>query len=388
METAERGGPCSARVDLTWIVVVWAAVTLMRIAAPADLATGDQPLQTAAIRDVVFRGHWLVQHSDDGLVASKPPLYTWLAALFVFSAPAEESVPAILYKLPSILAALAALLLTWDLARRIAGEREALYAALLMTTTPLFVKYCYFARTDMLLVALIVMQLWGAVIRRPVVLWSAAALAMLTKGPVGVVLPLAALVLWWWHRGELRQHLAEMRVATGLVVALLPFAIWFGLALGYEGQPVWDQLVRAETADRFSSASSKSKENRHILYYIPHLIARLAPASLLALAGAHRLPRRRRDGAPIMLAVFWVAGMLLVLSLVPSKRADRLFPILPAVCILAGWVAHRVLRWKRIVIATLVAVMLAGNAAYQFQVRPRADEQRLRAIERRSTDSN
>ena len=38
------------------------------------------------------------------------------------------------------------------------------------------------------------------------------------------------------------------------------------------------------------------------------------------------------------MAGWWLIATLALLSLIPSKRADRLFPLLPAACLLAAWV--------------------------------------------------
>jgi 4-amino-4-deoxy-L-arabinose transferase len=339
--------------DASLIVFAYLVIVAIRVAAPSDLATGDQPLQVAYINDIVTNGNWLVQHLPDGSAAAKPPLYNWLAAAPV-AVTGVTSEP--LLKLPSLLAGLLALLCVWNLATRLVGAGAAFGASLLLATAGMFSKHVYFARTDMLLTLLIVAQIWGAVRGRPIVLWFAAALAMMTKGPIGIVLPAIALSGWWWHRGELRPRWREMRPAIGLPLALLPFAIWFAAAVLTEGRAVWDQMVVAETVDRFV-AGSKSKEHRHVLYYVPHLVARMLPASLLALAAL-----RHRRKPELALPLFWVAGMLVFLSLIPSKRADRLFPILPAMCMLAGYT----LRERRGVAIALSVVMMIGTAIYQF----------------------
>jgi 4-amino-4-deoxy-L-arabinose transferase-like glycosyltransferase len=273
------------------------------------------------VHDVVANGNWIVQHLPDGTPAAKPPLYNWLAALFALAGGESEFVT----KLPSLLAALITLLLTWDIGRRLGGPRLGLFAGLLLATSPMFAKHAFFARTDMLLTACVTAQFWAAARVKPLAFWTAAALAMLTKGPIGVLIPALSLSIWWWREGTLRERWRELRVMPGLPLALVPFAAWFAVALGTGGEPVYKQLVLIETVDRFR----KSKESRHILYYIPHFLARMAPVSMLASLALTKIRA---------MAGWWLITTLAIFSLIPSKRADRLFPLLPAACLLAAWV--------------------------------------------------
>jgi 4-amino-4-deoxy-L-arabinose transferase-like glycosyltransferase len=220
----------------------------------------------------------------------------------------------------------------------------------------------------MLLTMFVVLQVWAALrheekpTRGDVVLyWTAASLSMLTKGPIGVVVPLAGLSVWWWRRGTLRERWKTMHVPLGLIVATAIFAAWFVAAASRE-PAIFDQLVYAETLDRFKSTSSKSKENRHPFYYIPHFLGRMAPASVFAVLATVQLLKKRRDNDQAGAAVWWLLATFVMLSVVPSKRADRLFPLFPATALLAGWaVVHAgasraALRW------TGVVLMMAGVA--------------------------
>lgn len=315
-------------------LTLFALVAAIRITAPSDLYTGDQPKQAAYVRDIVSNSSWLVQHELDGSVASKPPLYNWLAAAPMLVLGQENE---FLLKLPSMLAAIATLFMFWDLARRTIGPAPAGFASSFLVLSHLFSKHLYYARADMLLLTFVVMQMWAAVRfeqqkdRRWLgTFYVGAALGMMTKGPIAVMIPVSALLAWWWRRGVLRQRVGEMKFLPGLVLSCIPLAVWFAAAWHVEGRMVYEQLVVAETIDRFASSSSKSKEHRHVFYYVPHLIARMAPWSILAIIASWRREAR------LLLPLSWVMAPLLLLSLIPSKRADRLLPLLPAVCMLAA----------------------------------------------------
>lgn len=352
------------RRDLVILFVLFSLVAVIRVTAPSDLATGDQPHHSAYVHDITARGAWVVQHLEDGMPATKPPLYNWLAAIPILVAGTSTE---FLLKLPSLAAGLITLLLSWSIARRLAGDRAALFTGVLLVCSTVYSKQIYFARTDMLLTMFIVAQIWAALRVRPFAYWTFAALALLTKGPIGIAIPLLGLLVWWWHEGRLREQARAMYLLPGLLLSLIPLGAWFAAALAVGGEEVFQQLVVRETIDRFADGS-KSKEHRHLLYYIPHFFARMAPASFFAVAAMVTLRSHRNEepARAMLVAAWWFLAPFVMLSLVPSKRVDRLFPLFPAVCILAGWVLDRWFRGERIrgvsitIHAIAAAIVVAG----------------------------
>ncbi len=346
------------RRDLVILLVLFSLVAVIRVTAPSDLATGDQPYQAAYVRDITERGAWIVQRHEDGTPATKPPLYNWLAAIPILIAGTTNE---FLLKLPSLIAGMLTLLLTWSIARQVAGDRAALFSGVLLVCSTMFSKQIYFARTDMLLTLFVVAQIWAAVRVRPVAYWTFAALALLTKGPIGLAIPLLGLLVWWWREGRLREQSRAMYLVPGVVLSLIPLLSWFAAALSAGGDEVWQQLVVRETIDRFADGS-KSKEHKHLLYYVPHFFARMAPASFFAVIAMVALRSKRDDerNRAMLVAAWWFLVPFLVLSLVPSKRVDRLFPIFPAVCILAGWALDRWFSGERVRGATTTLYVIAG----------------------------
>src|SRR5512134_2773539 len=67
--------------DAALIGAIGLGVYLVRVLTPSDLADNHQDSPTAYVLDVIKNGHWLSPHDVHGAIASKPPLFTWLAAL-------------------------------------------------------------------------------------------------------------------------------------------------------------------------------------------------------------------------------------------------------------------------------------------------------------------
>lgn len=346
----------AARHPIAFAMLLFAVAAAIRVAAPPDLAEGDQQKQLDYVVDVVRNGSRIVQHEANGAIATKPPLYNWLAAM-----PSLAMGPTLTAaKIPSLLAAALVVWVTATLAREAFGPAAAAGAAVALVLSSLFSRLLWFARTDMLLTATLVAALlaaWrvrrreggaqpadarepdgGGARRWRALFHGATAAGLLTKGPIGLLFPL--LIAFAWHRREReRRELARaLRPFAGSLVAIAVFLAWFAIAIVAE-PGVWDSMVGSELLDRFRGpGSTKAHEVRPFWYYVPHLLARFAPWSLLALVGAFAWRRAERtERALIELAAVWIAGIVVVFSFVPAKRPERLFPISPAVALLAGW---------------------------------------------------
>jgi hypothetical protein len=95
-----------------------------------------------------------------------------------------------------------------------------------------------------------------------------------------------------------------------------------------------------EFAGRFSEAMHRSQP---IYFYLPHLLHRFGPWSILLIVLSLLAAREQRLGIRASLRVMspetfwlvaWSLGGLLAMSFVPSKRIDRIFPIVPPLCLL------------------------------------------------------
>lgn len=117
----------------------------------------DEPRFVLAARTMVETGQWLLPHRGSELYAEKPPVFMWLQAA------TYELIPhwPVAFLLPSLLAALATLWLTWDIARRLWTRRVAGYAVLALFTVLQFGLMAKRAQIDMVLVALTTLSLWG-----------------------------------------------------------------------------------------------------------------------------------------------------------------------------------------------------------------------------------
>src|SRR5436190_374313 len=128
-------------------------------------------------------------------------------------------------------------------------------------------------------------------------------------------------------------------VRTDMPLALAIFLIW--VAGGIRFHPGFHkEVVMREFVGRFGETIHRPQP---LLFYLPHLLHKFAPWSVLMVVIAFfglrlrnwRLRSVFREMFPeTFWLLCWSIGGLIVMSLIPSKRVDRIFPVIPPLCLL------------------------------------------------------
>jgi hypothetical protein len=135
----------------------------------------------------------------------------------------------------------------------------------------------------------------------------------------------------------------------------------------------YDEVVVREFLGRFGGETHRAQP---LFFYLPHLLQKFAPWSLAMIAlviiqlrNANWSWRHVKISRETAWLICWSAGGIVVMSLLPSKRVDRIFPVIPPLCLLLGaqiatttavprW-QPRVYRWAVVVLVS--AVLISGS---------------------------
>ena len=352
-----------------WVTGVLILLLFGTANLPWRLDDYDQAKQAFTSFEMVKQGHWLYQHTPHERVATKPPLVGWIsAALFGVTRSWE-----IAWRLPSILAAVALAIILFRAANCAYRSTAALIALAAFGFNLLSPRLAGLVRTDMPLafvIFLIGLLIWRKIrakaewtLREQVYVFVLLTAAMLIKGPIvyAFLLPGIGVFEWWRRRcaavagdvdpgRETPRAQLQQSAWPGWwpwVVSLGIFLVW--VIGGIRFQPgFYQEVVMREFVGRFGETIHRPQP---LLFYFPHLLHKFAPWSVLMIAIAINDLRSRdwrlrgifRDTSQeTFWLLCWSIGGLIVMSLIPSKRVDRIFPVIPPLCLLlAAQVAAR-----------------------------------------------
>jgi len=303
----------------------------------------DEAMHAATSKDMVLTGDWVTPRYNGENFYDKPPLYNWLVAvsflIFGFSEFAA--------RLPAALLGSGCVMITYWLGRRMFGPPAAFLSALVLATSA---EYIILSRVvvhdislvffDTLALALFFIGYQSNRQRKPAFLIGYAALgvAVLAKGPVGVVLPMMIIGLFLIYKRQLR-FLKEMQIGWGLLIFLAVSAPWY-ILVSLRNPEYTEYFFLQQNIGSF--LSQHSRHPRPFYYYIPILLGGLFPWSLFLPLAVLRAFRNRRAamGDGLIFALIWFAVVLVFFSSARSKLGTYLLPLFPAASVLVGalWV--------------------------------------------------
>lgn len=357
--------------ELWWFLAIACVVIAAGIGLRAPWPA-DEPRFVLVAKQMWESGEWLFPHRGIELYPDKPPLYFWLlGAAYAFVRDWTWA-----FLLPSLVAALGTLWLTYDAGRRLWSHRAGLWAAIAVLACVQFLHQAKRAQIDPTVTFFITLGVYG-ILRHTLLgpnwrwYWLgcfAAGLGVISKG-VGF-LALLALLPYGLMRARRWQGIADIgngngwRWAGGALAFLGAIALWFvpmaatALASGDPGHRAYlDELLFRQTATRYTAAWHHQQP---AWYFLGVIATRWLP---FAIALPWLLPRwrdalRARD-AKVWLPLAWALLVLAFFSASPGKRDMYILPMLPMVALAAGPYLEGIAAkpWPRRLVAVLVAVV-------------------------------
>jgi 4-amino-4-deoxy-L-arabinose transferase-like glycosyltransferase len=344
----------SRRTLMLWMVL---AVFWFGPLDSTHLFEPDEGRYAEIPREMVASADWVTPRLDAIKYFEKPPLQYWATAL-AFEGFGEQAWSARLWP---ALAGFLGLLLTRALVRRLYDERTALLAVIIQGSSLLYLALAHIATLDMGLcftlqiamsaLALLAQGRTSARAPRrawqlPVLLGVGVALAVLSKGLVGILIPgaVALLYMLWTRDWSLALRAQPWWSLVALVVLASP---WF-LAVGARNPEFPHFFFIVQHVQRYLSRAGFDRYEPP-WFYVPVLILGLLPWTALlprALRQAWDAARGGERGTALLLV--WAAFVFVFFSLSQSKLIPYVLPLIPA-------------------LAPLCARSVAGMAAPRFE---------------------
>lgn len=360
----------------------------------------DEARFAQATRQMLQTGDFLRIRFQGEARNKKPAGIYWLqaASVSLFSTPEATAIWP--YRVPSLLGATAAMLLTFVLGRALfrasreppISQRIGVSAAVLLASALGVVAEAHIAKTDAALLAAAVgaqLALGLAYVRAraghpvalwiPIAFWAAEIAAILLKGPVGPLLALVTAATLGIADRDLRW-LRGLRPLAGMATLVVVVAPWLiAIESATEGRFLADSLGHDMLSKLVGGQESHGAPPLSYLLLAP---VTFWPGSLLlvpALVGAWRRHRR----APERFLLAWLLPSWILLELVPTKLPHYVLPLFPALALLVAAVlvdeAAPLPRWARrvdvgvrgiwfAVTATLAGLLVGAPLRFSGQI--------------------
>jgi 4-amino-4-deoxy-L-arabinose transferase-like glycosyltransferase len=329
----------------------------------------DEGLNAEAAREMLESGNWVVPTFNYQPRTAKPALLYWLQAYaYDYLGVCEFAA-----RLPSALAAATTVLLTYELGRRMFTPTIGLLAGVILITTVQVCVLAHAATPDAVLLACLTLTFWlfwvGAANGSRHWTWMiglGCGLAMLAKGPIGLVMPAAVIGYYFLARRETRR-LFDMRLFAGLGLLILVAGPWY-IRVGAETHGAFIRgFWRTENVGRFLAAMEGHTGPAY--YYLLTLFVGLAPwciflgptlwdslfiaspsakpaTGAFADSSITNDPQHRGKGSvnATTFLLSWSAVYLGFFSLAQTKLPNYVLPVFPPLALLT---ARFLDRWRR-----------------------------------------
>lgn len=356
----ERVGAAALATSILFVVLFW------RLGVPS-FWDPDEAHYAETAREMVATGDWLAPYYNEEPFFDKPALFHQLqgVSMVVFGSAefAARLVPA--------LGALALIAITAWFGSSAGSRRSGVVAGLLLAVSPGVFALSRYAILDTVFTAFVfggaALLAVAALRDRPHLQWAgyvAVAFAVLTKGPLALVLCGLTLICACLVSADLRRRLLGLRWIVGLCLIVAIAAPWFvymyvRFRQDFFNGYVLDENLRLFGASRFGNQPGWS-------FYIQILATGLLPWTGLLLGrlvdNVIAVVRGERIDAFETVLWLWTLVIVAFFSISTFKLDHYVFPAAPALCLLCARAWEDVLSqpMERRHAATRIGALTAG----------------------------
>ena len=337
------------------IVFVFGFFLLILGLGSTGLVDETPPLFASAGRAMSLSGDWLTPKVNGILRFDKPPFYYWLMAI-LYSIPANEvwdELGSLSARLPSALSGLFLMIMIADTIfcsnKNSKNKMQlSLIAALSFALSPLIIIWCRTAVSDSLLCASLgasLLSFWRKVSSEDksicITPWIFLSIAILTKGPVALVIILTTLFIFFLTHKSWKKLFFQISPFKGLFLTFLISSPWYFAQISHNGKVFLDSFFGYHNLQRYTSVVNNHSESWWFYIYIMFLAS--LPFSVFLLHGLVNtfkeliIKFQFRSESTNNIYIFsmcWLISVFLFFSLSATKLPSYWIPAIPAASIL------------------------------------------------------
>lgn len=295
-----------------------------------------------SVKEMFARHDWITPYYHGQFRFAKPILFYWCVSLsyIVFG------INNFAARFPSAIFAVFTVILTYSIGKRLFNQKTGLLAALMSATFPIFFMYARYSSPDMAMTFLITFAMYLFIRRYFIPFFVILGLAIATKGPLGFIIPLAAVSAYMIGAKD-RALFKSMNMPLGAAIALAIGLPWYISMYKLHGDAYLNHIIAKEALERMfyspggkTGAAAIANYLKHFFDYVPALLAFFIPHSLFlpaALIDAFKNKERSpREKDSYKLALSFFLTIFILFTLISSKIYHYMLPISPAFALLAA----------------------------------------------------
>jgi len=305
------------------------------------LTDPDEVFYSLTAKEMAAKNEWITPLIFGQPQFEKPPLTFWLLET-AFKTCGESPFSARFF--PAVFATLGVMAVYFLGLMGFNDERKAFLSAIVLATSAFYAGMGKTVFTDMIFTVFILcaltMFMWGFTHRRRqgisfVGFYVFCALATLTKGPLGLLIPQMAVILFLLYQRQI-NFLKTWWALTGILLYLGLALPWYVCIYNHYGQAFIQEFFYNDHWRRLLVAEHRG--NDHWFFYPMTMVSGLFPWSLFLLAAGVDLFKRLKSSLPVIdyLNLSWILTVLIVFQMAHSKLASYVLPLFPALALMTG----------------------------------------------------
>lgn len=331
--------------DVTLLLAVCAIGIWWRLGA-LGLIDPDEPFYAQTAREMLERHDWIVPHIFGAPQFEKPILYYWLTMISYSVLGVSEFAGRLAPASFGTLLVLA----TYAFGARAIDRRSGFLSALVLATGLVFVVMSRLMLTDVVFAVFVAGSIFSFYCasreertRTPWIVahFACAALAVLTKGPLGSLVPALA-VIAFTIVSRTRSPLRGRPLVLGLCAYVLLALPWYAIMLARFGFAYFQAFFVHENYERLIHAEHSG--NNHVWFYPAILLLGSLPWIPLVAILVLRGRRIVRTSPFLSLMSCWFGTSFVFLTIVQSKLPSYAFFLFVPLALLAGSALPAILR--------------------------------------------
>lgn len=322
---------------LTWpvylLLLVIISFQILYGISGTPLLDPDEPVYAETAKEMIRFGDYLSPRIYNEFWYDKPPIFYWLivASLKIFGGFSELTA-----RLPASLMGIGAILMTALAAARLFGARTGFWSGLVMGTSVLLMYMGKASVTDTTLLFFMTAALFSFIHRHYWLMYLACGLAVMTKGPIGVVFP-GGIVFFYLLVTRQLEQLLRMHVLRGLLLVAAVGMPWYAYMYEMHGMAFINEFIGFHNVSRFAAPLHPARA--HWWYYLPVLVLGFFPWTGLLVQSVKNAFYHSFGEEARQLAFFqvWWIFVFVFFSVAQTKQVSYMLLLTPALSTIIAW---------------------------------------------------